>query len=105
MGTLFQPTSTLSGRHRFILSTDDMVANQQRADRAAFAIEKYADVIAKEDSPGPVQSDEEREVHSARRTKQTITADMKLSADFIDKLLAGGLLYGAKENGPETGAV
>lgn len=105
MGTLFQATSTLSGRHRFILSTDDMVANQQRADRAAFALEKYADVIAKEDSPGPMQDDEERRERSERKRKLTITADMKLSADFIDKLLDGGHLYGAKENGPGTGAV
>jgi len=105
MGSMFEAPNDYSLRCRIILTPEQMGANLRRLDRAAFALDKYADIAAAEDSPGPMQNDEQRAERSARRGKQTITTDMRLAADFLESLLNGGDPYGTKENGPETGAV
>lgn len=102
MGTMFMAPNDYAMRCRIILTPEQMGANTRRLDRAAFALDKYADMVAVEDSPGPVDPDEER---GERRGKRTVTAEMKLAADFLESILTGGQHHGAKENGPETGAV
>jgi hypothetical protein len=105
MGSMFEVPNDFAMRCRIILTPEQMGANLRRLDRAAFALDKYADIAAVEDSPGPVQNDEQRKERSDRRLKPMVTAEMKLAADFLDSILNSGDPYVAKENGPETGAV
>lgn len=67
MGSMFPPSDSLAGLGyslRFKKEQGDVL--RKMLDRAAFIAEQHANVLAKSESPGPVQTDEEREARKGR---------------------------------------